>query len=474
MPLQTHAEAIALSDEKPLGYVVRDGGSAPVYWSGELRTIARGQASAAVLELEDVPGPGKYSGTIDLLPAATGGEVELTVAVTDAVYFAIAFLVLGLLAAFAVKRLVGVRRVKLELRERLAEINRTFARAAVEFAALAAGRPYEGYDLTEAFTAATGEALEKIDDLGKTLDVRIDAKAHDDVNGILGGMRNAADSWQPFGDDLDALEKELVTLHRLLPTLDDPLRPPGEPQVAAAPATFLDGGALGLDEYEKRRGAVVSAVDLLGIWNRLLSLLIRLRGEQEALLAKQLSDPDREKLRGLDSKMTEVANELWSVTDESELVERDIRADLVGIEQVISGFPREEAPAGESAAQVLAAPPAVAASIRSALGVKGGRPSIADWKREARNLRQRRRAIDLIVLAVATALAVMAGLSALYFGKEWGTDLDYLKAFLWGGTTEAALAGILAALGRVGPFGRALAAPATLPQLAGRPGRELV
>jgi hypothetical protein len=477
VPLNTTAGSLDLTTDKPLGYVGRAGGVAPVFWSGELRDIAGDKGRAAVLEVRNLSGVGEYKGSIDLVPGVEGGEVEITVGVTDAIYWAALVLLVGIVIAFALKRLIGVKRVQSELGESLAEINATFARARRDFSTETAGQPYGAYDLLPVFDAASEEAKAKIDALSRNFGVGIDSAAHDEANAALGSMREAADSWQPFGESLAGLALHLGELNSDLPGEGgDDIWPAGRPQILAEPPKLLNGHAFAsFDEYSECRGKVADAGELLSYWDSLRRQLAEYRELQRRLLEGNHPTADREALEGLEPSMQEIANELWRVTSEAELAERESKEDLLRIEKVLSRFPIPPASPGKpdvlSTARVLVARTGL--TVASSGGpVAGTERTEFQWAEMAKKLRQRRFALDLLIAAGALGIALFAGLNALYFGKEFGTPADYLNALLWGGTTEGAMAGLIAALGRVGPVGSALATPATLPQLAGEPYRH--
>lgn len=64
-------------------------------------------------------------------------------------------------------------------------------------------------------------------------------------------------------------------------------------------------------------------------------------------------------------------------------------------------------------------------------------------------LRRRLRLIAFGQLVVSVVVAVAVGLLALYFGKPFGTPIDYVQAFLWGFGTDFAVKGFAAIHQRV-------------------------
>lgn len=462
----TTAESLELSKDKPLGYVGRAGGIAPVFWNGELEDLPGGGGQAAVLEVRDVPGVGAYSGQIDLLPG-DGGEIAVTLSVTAAVYWAVAALLLGILIAYVVKRWLGVKRVKSELKEKLAEINLAFARATREFAAATAGQPYGAYDVSGPFNAASDQAEKKIGEVSRGFGAGTDSTAHDSATEMLGNLRGVADSWQPFGEGLVGLGLQLAELNSDLPEGQD-IWPAGIPNILREPAELLNGVAFeSLEKYSEYEQEVTSSSEQLSYWDSLRRQLADYRALQQRLLDGNRSTDEREALEGLEPAMREVANELWRVTSEEELAEQESKDDLLGIEKVLSGFPLPvDGPEAESATRILVTRAGVGVVASGGPGARVERTE-PEWAKMAEKLRRRRFYFDLVVAFAAAGLAIFVGLNELYFGKEFGTPADYVNAFLWGGTTEGVMAGLVAALSRIGPAESVLATPATLPQLSG-------
>lgn len=71
-------------------------------------------------EVRGMTGPGTYSGTVDMTPAADGGDVEVTATVRDALGWPLVVLVLGLAAVQALERYQKRARPRRDLARRLA------------------------------------------------------------------------------------------------------------------------------------------------------------------------------------------------------------------------------------------------------------------------------------------------------------------------------------------------------------------
>jgi hypothetical protein len=90
--------------------------------SGENGLAGRVRQAGASIFVEDLTHAGEYSGKLDLLPGQTGGELDLVVKVRDAFYFALLSLIAGLIVAGRLDHLVKVRRPRVQLVLRLAQI----------------------------------------------------------------------------------------------------------------------------------------------------------------------------------------------------------------------------------------------------------------------------------------------------------------------------------------------------------------
>ena len=94
-----------------VGTIVSDG--------GDLAEVVR---DGDTFDVEGIKGPGKYTGSVDLLPDAEGGDVEVTATVRDAVGWPLVVLVLGLLAVQGLERYQKRSRPRRDLARRLAHL----------------------------------------------------------------------------------------------------------------------------------------------------------------------------------------------------------------------------------------------------------------------------------------------------------------------------------------------------------------
>jgi len=86
---------------------------------GDLADVVR---EGDTFDVDGIDGPGEYTGTVDLLPAADGGDVEVTATVRDAAGWPLVVLVLGLVAVQGLERYQKRSRPRRDLARRLAHL----------------------------------------------------------------------------------------------------------------------------------------------------------------------------------------------------------------------------------------------------------------------------------------------------------------------------------------------------------------
>ena len=457
VPPETSGAAVAKPVQERLGLLNREGGIAGVTWDGDTVPVLGGEGLAAVLGVLGVDDPGDYSGTIDLLPADDeAGDVEVTLTVTDFILWPILALMLGIALGYAIKRQINVRRVQDDLRTRLVQVIGVFEAARADFDKRAVGKPYGLYDITDAFYRACEGAELQIRRLSSWRALEVDKEAHDAAIAMLGQLREVAKSWQPFGEELEALDEAVghVESGRQRGRLPMLMR------------AMLQGTVLAsLDRYAKLRERIRDGQTLLKSWNTLWDVLQEYRSWYHTLLQLDMSPEDKARLRTAKQKLDGAQNELTRIENAEQLKRFKVEEDLLAVEEVLSELtPPTAEVAGVSSRSMDAMRAAIAQqdASRATLGavweastptetskgepVQWGR---VDWAAFAQRLRRRRFKNDLAVAAIALVTSLVAGLNALYVGKDFGTTYDYVNAVLWGLGTEGVLVVLFAAIARI-------------------------
>jgi hypothetical protein len=181
-----------------------------------------------------------------------------------------------------------------------------------------------------------------------------------------------------------------------------------------------------------------------------------MRALTKRLLEGELTPEKRRELTEADDGLNQIENELWRWSSSSP----NLATTKAMLERVRSTLDKYQAPGMPRPMTAGDAGLAERAEARRKSPIAPG----SVWKAIADRLRSRRFRLDLAIAMAALIAALVAGLNALYVGKEFGGWLDYLAALLWGITTEATLAALFAAIGRLGaPIPGSLA---TVPQLS--------
>lgn len=450
-----NASALNLTNGEVLGYLTgSNGGTARVTWDGQTVSRYGGASLALKLTADGFGPPGTYTGTISLLPGnPPSGDVSVSIVYTDSVLWPILLLGLGIVVAVMVQKVAQVYRVVWQLQGQLAELGVTFAAAQERFAALTQGKVHPTYSIEQAVNRANNKLNEQAEALKGPLTGTLDQQAHTAVVTGIAALKDVIDGWAPvdgeeslegFAQELVHLASTLATIERIAAAtagrLDE--RPEGTPAIVATLTHDLTGTPFdGVDEYRRRRKQIEKDADFADAW---------LEKAQSTMSLERRAAPGAGGQRN-----REYAKKLWSELWASSTAE-EVRS--VGAASALPLLQSTDQPLTSALGANLATIdrefpyPTLTRARRQEAQLESPRiaavKSLApvDYAARARDYRARLSHTRWLLAAVAFVVAIVTGLIALYFGKTWGTATDFVTAFFWGLTTQAALTGLLAAL----------------------------
>ncbi|MBS1868046.1 MAG: hypothetical protein JSS99_00100 [Actinobacteria bacterium] len=454
------ADRLALDRNAVLGGLSGSGtGTGVVRYDGTIKTLRDGLVGARLaVDLQDGD-PGDYSGTIDLPPDDDAGSVDLTVSLKDAVIVPSIVLLIGVLLAFLIRRYLGSQRDVLVLRARVGELAAAAQAAEQAFQRAARGESWSTYAISDLATGevAAQEAVDRLAAEGQVDSLDTDAVA--EVERQLQELKADAETLGQLDDAFRALDAALRTIVELGPI--DGVQPDAdsnEPAFLTRASEWLDGEPLPAEQLRARLADIVAATTLAEEWRSL-----RDQGVEDWERVEQLKAADADlgadQRKQRDEAATELAdawNAMWAEPNPSAVVtpERQdvlkrasariatLTAALEADRAAAGALPDTSAVAMLDTGEATISPNAYAAATD--VGLLPTPPDPAERAQAVRAVIQRN---DRIVKGVAVVVAVTTGLTALYFGKPFGTWTDYFSALLWGFTATTAIDALATAFG---------------------------
>jgi hypothetical protein len=454
------ADRLALDRDAVVGGLSGSGtGTGAVRYDGTVKTLRDGLVGARLaVDLEEGD-PGDYTGTIDLLPDDDDGAVDLTVSLKDAVIFPSVALLLGVLLAFLIRRYLGSRRDVLVLRARVGELGAAAQAAQQAFQRAARGESWATYAVSDLTTreVAAQEAVERLAAEGQVDSLDTDAVA--DVERQLQDLKADAETFGQLDDAFRALDAALRAIVELGPI--DGVQPDAdsnEPAFVTCASAWLDGEPLPAEQLRARLAGVVAATALAEEWRSLRDKVVKdwERVEQLKAADADLGDGQRKQRDEAATELADAWNAMWAEPNPSAVVTPE-RRDVLNrasarIATLTAVLEADRAAAGALADRIAVAVPDTAGdTIRpnayAAATAASHLPTPPDPAERARAVREVIKRNDRIVKGVAVVVAVTSGLTALYFGKPFGTLTDYFSALLWGFTATTAIDALATAFG---------------------------
>ena len=403
---------------------------------------SRTNTAVALLEVEDIGRRGEFTGKLDVNDEDEGGEIDVTLIVTDHPFWPIAMIAFGVWIAFRLAKASDLGLKVARLRERLADALARFERADQGHTNTAR------HELRPAVLAAREDVRRTIDGWAASGAVTLDTSSEDykDLESRMQALEEAIEAWVLFPDLVRGAGDARQVIVAAAKTKTPPVGAPTEPGVvtsiveAAKARPFAD-----LNDFEGTRTKLAVAKGLATEWPAAQARAESLRADVERMQQSAQERPDdwkedAETLNAADNQVSEIEQTLWTSVELADFAK--LTEALAGAQSLVNQLKsnldggrrrrrvREElAPAGlDEVGEPDAAPrsPADVAS-QAARSAKGEANSLY-W-----------------FLFVSTfVVAIWTGLVALYVDKPFGRLIDYLSAFAWGVITKGVIDGITA------------------------------
>lgn len=409
--------------EVPVGHVSAGGRAVKVTRTGD------------VLSLGKLPQHGSYTGTVDLTPGVDGGDVDLSVDAHDHLGWAALVIFLGLLLAALTEFFLRRKRPEWILARQLRAVERDVVRRQDE----AVGKlPPGGWSIPLLYDAADPSSL-------------LAARTNQITESLENAPTNAQrDKWGPDGDKTKELETEVESYGKLLDTLVavahawvgfvGRLDADDQALVAGSPLSELVGERLAartlkagsLDRETKAADGLLETVSGVAA---LHARYVRLEVDAQQIGDTGAAEQARDQRVALIRSATN-ADDVEAFIGEARTLAKDVYGPVE---------PEEAAPPAPATARSIgpyslarmlhATSPGDDAATSSVVSVPRDPGAVGWFKRNFM-------AGDLGFLAVALVIALLTGLSALYFGDDdtFGGLGDYVTAFVWGSTATAGVA----------------------------------
>lgn len=443
-----------LRKDVPLGGLRREqGGSASVWWSGQIST-PQGEAPKLELDIRDLKHAGKYEGSIQVNPTdnTDAGKVELTVNASDIVVWPIIVLALSILLTLLAKRYVGVNRIIWRLREQEAALGVAFQESQRRFNAAAQEETYAAYSIAASLAKQRQEVIQKIDALQDSSSLNIEANNADYIALVdyLKRLQAQVNAWGGFSG-------ELQSLRNLLDSRKDVGTPPpgiedSTPALLSDYQELLQGQTLTLDEFEARRKKIAAALVAVPVWFELRDrFTVDRKLIQEINSSQSLTGTQKDSFQQAQGEIAAAWDRLWRTTGIEDL------ESLKALEGPLESAHRTLIQLYE---QLKVAGPVDSSTfgLQDWLGVEPSGDSesyraLKNMLRAPANdaVRQEfyaaaRQRWDLALAVIAFVTAVVTGLHASYLGQPFGTLKDYAGLFIWGVGTKIVVDSMSAAL----------------------------
>lgn len=390
---------------------------------------------------------GAYTGKVDLAPADdTQGAVNLTVNVTDAIWYPILLLIIGVFITAWTQNWLGVRRPLWQL----------VRREAAASALVQKWQPVSGYDISADATRLLAEVKTEagaLDQVWLNLLFAPGAaeeakKRHTQLETKLAGVEAQLEFWPaPWERKLNDLRTALKD--KTLPAIEAATPPPalpgdlGKPQFYQAAEALCSGEILTLADFTQKVAEVNKALTLARQWGHWEKALTWTREQLDRLDGLT---PDEAKLA---ARARQQANsawiDLWVAADLDDLSTRRTEAKITEAVDDAgrllhrwlpkkAAAPAGEANEGPTSRGAAAAPPEgdAASAGRAVLPYLPVADLPAEPGARAQRAENALRLGDRAFLGIAVLVALATGLSQLYFGKNFGSLDDWLKALTWG------------------------------------------
>ena len=434
----------------------KGGVAAATILDGQLSPTATAGVKQTALTITGITRTGSYKGTINLAPDTQSGSVALQVDAQDWWLWPLLALVAGIVVALSLLHARGVVRPGLVLLLEVAKARKDIRSKEAELRKAMAANGWTGYTISAA-AAAEADALEAaVKQLGRTSFDALDAEQRAALVARIDRLNKAADTLGSLAVVLADLDRKLAVVESLpsVTGLADEKRP--AQFVAGARAHFFGHEVKTLAALDQVLVTAIQTRDLAAQWPLLHDRTeqafahIKAAGTQAGQTGHKLIVTARGKLAAAWLLLCQADN-AGMVADDRLREQLSVAVALANeaaeiVEAEAAGVQRGAKTVTESGHGLFAlVPPLTHGTAIASLPS----PTEARIVILARTIRR----VDLLQIVFAAAVALFTGLTALYWGKTFGSWQDYVAAFLWGSLAASALDALMAAIRtRVAPF----------------------
>jgi hypothetical protein len=448
-----------------IGIVDNEGRLGRVYVDG---LVKKEEVDVLLVHIEGLEDVGTYSGKLDMTGTGDAEQaISIEVKVTDHIGYAIFTILLGVLIPLGVLVYKQRYRLKSNLNERRNLLETEYVKAQEQFLKVYGKDQFSfnGYrrpsdEAIQAYQKGFDEALSAYAEDNWVFDTT--SEDFKKVTETLETAENDAKLFgnlevnkSLFGESLENLQTALKGLEEFLPEFPRDR----DPAIAKSAASWLKGRPLKVGEAQDIKDKADEYVKLIDHWRQMAAEVTRYLNWIRKLEKQADMEPwdDQEMLRWASAKVMEAKNEMLDVKDAAMLASLGTDEDLrlaYGTLAFLGGRYKVWEPPQEKKSK--------AQRDKEAEEMQddwGERPPAAEntgfevWFRDSKpfsiapaEAAKIERAIrwlgDAGVLVVAVSVALVAGLTHLYFDKTFGTLANYLSAILLGAGTQTALEGL--------------------------------
>ncbi len=383
--------------------------------------------TAAPLQL-----PGKYAGKVQLNDSEKDGAVNIELTVKDLPVLPFVVLIIGVIAALAVKHYANVFRLVLQLNMRLKAARRQFEIANTAVKAALKGTDARDLSIESDFGTKAAEVGKKIADLNKNwFSIPAEDGNMQFISKSLPLLESTAAIWREAGHRL----AHLIEIHKVL-TANKLLKltPPvaaifgiTSPVLVDRMLTLFQRGAIDLADVS----SFIDEENTLGTSStRFLELLTRLHEADEFLNAAKSDDTTiRAKITTARTMVNVAASAVWMARDSNDLTAAEAQ-----FQQIAPALADLAISLPDMKVEGFDLQP-IAAAWNAAVINQPATPSVtppAELMADRRLVQD-----DRLVMAFSVVVALLTGAQVKYFGVAFGTVNDYIGLFLYGVGTQA-------------------------------------
>src|ERR1017187_1802942 len=431
IPLQASVDPnrAGLTRRPVLAVLSRDpAGTVPLSWDRNVETGKSPDAPKLGLQVGSIPFAGKYDGTLNFGTDKTAVTISLTA--TDLFVYPLVVLIFSVWVAIKGKDFLGGGRQILQWRADLAAARDAMKQARGEFDKQFSG---SAYSIQNDFDNQVRTILDDISILKGNFSGTLDPSnpLFTFVNTEIPVLAGAAKSWVLFGKQLKALEDARAQI----PTFPLPKGIEDPAAVVTQTGTMLTGKDVLITGLAGLMTQVVNQTSFIAQWIGLAKTVDKIRSGLTGVVVPQNDSGAaaiQQAIDDLNKQVVDAFSALWDVTgqdaDKNNAVAdtvttlKDKFVDLLN-DPALQTRVAEGQPDAVQPKAVFEALSMTAAS----------RPVESDWKSEttAKDFLKEISKRDKALGRLSYVLALLTGLTTLYYGKNFGTVNDYFLLILW-------------------------------------------